>query len=86
MADISVKMVLGMLFLTFSNLNIKFSKKKLTWRFYTAAKALPITKPIEFIDKKKFAKATLNENIEAFVMHVIFLNLSSMFIHLARKA
>ena len=44
LADISVEMVLGMPFLTFSNTNIQFPDKKLTWRSYTTAEVLPTTK------------------------------------------
>lgn len=38
------------------------------------------------MDKKKFAKAELDENVKAFVVHITFLSLSSMIIHLAREA
>ena len=42
---------------------------------------------MELINKKEFAKAPLDENIEAFVMHVSFLSLGSkMTIYPARKA
>ena len=69
LADISVKVVLEMLFLTLSNADIQFAKKELTWRSYTAAEALQTTiKRVELIDKKEFAKAALNENVEAFVV------------------
>ena len=57
-------------FLTFSNTNIQFAKKKLIWRFYTAAKALPTTKQVELINKKEFAKAALDDKSETFVVHV----------------
>lgn len=62
-----------MLFLTLSNIDIKFVKKKLTWRFYIANKALPIIKQVEFIEKKKFTKTALNKNFEIFVMHIAIL-------------
>lgn len=45
-ADTSVKMILGMLFLSFSNGDMKFVDKKLTWRVYNASKALRNTKYI----------------------------------------
>ena len=38
------------------------------------------------IDKKEFAKAALDKNIEAFVVYITSLNLSSILIHPARKA
>ena len=38
-----MEVVFGMSFLTFSNTDNQFAKKKLTWRIYTIAKALTIT-------------------------------------------
>ena len=73
-------------FLTLSNADIKFAQKELTWRSYTVAEALLTTKRVEIIDKKKFTKAVLDENVEAFVVHVPSLNLNSMPIYLAREA
>lgn len=37
------------------------------------------------IDKRKFAKTVFDENIEAFVVWIIFLNLSSILIYSAKK-
>ena len=73
-------------FLTFSNANIQFARKKLTGRPYTVAKALPTTKQVEIIDKKEFTKAALDKNVEAFVVHMTSLSLTSMPIHPAQKA
>ena len=84
LADLSIEVVLGMPFLTFSNADIKFAQKKLTWRSYTAAEALSTTKRVKIIDRKEFAKAVLDEHVEAFVVHVTFL--STMAIHSAREA
>ena len=61
-----------------SKLDLK--RKKLTRRPYTVAEALPTTKRVEIIDKK-FTKAALDENIEAFLMYVTSLSLTSMPIH-----
>ena len=69
LANTSKEVVLKMLFLTFSNANIQFTKKELTWRSYTVAEALPNTKWVEFIDKKEFAKA-LDKESKTFVEHV----------------
>ena len=44
LADISAEVVLSMPFLTFNNADVQFVKKKLTWRSYTTAEALPTTK------------------------------------------
>lgn len=63
-------MVLGMPFLSFSNVDINFDTKNLIWRLYTAAEALPTTSRIKLIDKKEFAKTALDENPETFVMHI----------------
>ena len=88
LADISVEVVLEMLFLILSNADIQFSKKELTWRSYTTAKALPTTKRVELIDKKKFVKAALDENSETFLVHVAALEapLAEMSIHPDREA
>ena len=72
-------------FLTFSNANVKFAEKEFIWRTYTTEKALPTIRQVKIIDQKKFAKATLNENIEAFVLHLSFLG-SRINIYLVRKA
>ena len=75
LADISVEVVLGMPFLTLSNADVQFVEKKLTWRSYTTAEALPSTKRVELIEKKEFAKAALDENSETFVIYVASLSL-----------
>ena len=62
-------------FLIFSNADVQFVEKEFTWRSYTTAKVLPTTKRIEFINKKEFAKAALDEKSETFVVHITSLNL-----------
>ena len=42
-ANISMGMVFSMLFLIFSNTDVQFAEKELTWRTYTTKKALPTT-------------------------------------------
>ena len=76
LADISAEVVLGMPFLTLSNADVQFVEKELTWRSYTTAEALPITKRVELINKKEFAKAALDEKSKTFVVHVTSLNLA----------
>ena len=71
-------------FLTLGNANIKFAQKELTWRFYITAEALAITKWVEIIKKKKFAKTAFNAHVEAFIVHITFL--LTMVIYSARKA
>ena len=71
-------------FLTLINADIQFAEKELTWKSYTAKEALPITQRVKLINKKKFAKVALDENIEAFMLHLSFLSLrSKMTIHQA---
>ena len=72
-------------FLTFSNADVQSAEKELTWRTYTTKEALPATRRVKIIDQKEFAKAVLDENIEAFVVHVSFLELR-MTIEPAREA
>ena len=85
LADISMEVVLGIFFLTLSNVDIQFAEKELTWRTYTTKEALPTIRQVKIIDQKRFAKVALNENIEAFVVHVSFLELR-ITIHPAREA
>ena len=73
LAEISMEVILGMPFFTLSNANIRFAKKVLTWRSYTAAEALPTTEWVELIDKKEFAKATLDKESTTFVVQVLAL-------------
>lgn len=71
LANNSIKVVLEIPFLSFSNTNIKFIELgKLTKRFYTIVEALPTTNWVKYIDKREFAKTALNENSETFVVHV----------------
>ena len=79
-------MILGMSFLSLSNANIEFAGLgKLTWRSYMAAEAIPTTNWVELINKKKFAKAALNENSETFVIYVAALEVpTTMLIHPSR--
>lgn len=49
-----------MFFLIFSKVEIDFAEKELDWKIYTTAKALLITKKIQIIDSKKFAKVVLD--------------------------
>ena len=50
LADISMEVILGMLFLTVSNVDVQFAEKELTWRTYTTKKALPTNRRIKLID------------------------------------
>ena len=79
LANISAEVVLLMPFVIFSNADVQFVEKELTWRSYTITKALPTTKQVEFINKKEFVKVALDEKSETFVVDVAFLNLAPDF-------
>ena len=83
-ADTSVEVILGMHFLALSMVKVDFAEKKLTWKAYTIAEALPTTKRVQIIGPKEFAKAALNPDQEAFVVHVATL-FSLMEIHPDRE-
>lgn len=73
LTNTSIEIIFRMFFLTLSNANIWFGEKKLMWRSYTMAEALPITKRIEFINRKEFAALRLAENEETFMVYIITL-------------
>ena len=60
-ANTTLEVIFGILFLTLSNADVQFIEKKLTWRFYTTAKVFSTTKQVELISRKNFAKATLDQ-------------------------
>ena len=68
-------------FLAFSNRDIQFDTESFTWRFYSTAKALPIARKVEFIDKHTFAQVTLDENSETFVVHIAALEAVELAVH-----
>ena len=72
-ANISPDVIFGMPFLTLSDVDINFPKKKLQWRPYIIEKDLPITKRVELVEKKEFATATFNPGYEIFVVHIVSL-------------
>ncbi len=77
-----MKVVLRMFFLALSNVDVEFAGLgKLIWRSYTIAEILLTISKIELIDKKKFAKVTLDKNLETFVIYVVILA-AEMLIHL----
>ena len=73
LANIGLKVILGMLFLTFCRADIWFAKRKFVWRTYIAVEVLPTTGKVEIIDKKVFAAAVLNADDETFVVHIVAL-------------
>ena len=80
-----MEVILEMPFFTISNSDIQFTGKELIWRSYTIKKTLSTNQKVELIHKKEFAKAALDENVEAFVVYVASLT-SKMMIHPVYKA
>ena len=72
-ADTSIEVVWGMLFLAFSKVEVDFAEKELTWKLYTIAKALPTIVKVQIIRPKEFAKVALDLDQEIFVVHVVTL-------------
>lgn len=73
MADISIKVVLGILFLFFSNADFEFGIKKRIYRSYTTIEALPTAKKIKIINKYEFVKVILDRNSNNFVIYITVL-------------
>ena len=73
-ANVSSKIVFGILFLTVSDADIDFLGRELRWRTYTTKEALPTTKRIELLEKKKFAAVALDPEYETYVVYVTSLS------------
>ncbi len=65
-----MELILGIIFLAFSNANFQFDAKKLTWKSYITTEALSTTNRIELINKREFAKIVLDKNSKTFVIHI----------------
>ncbi len=87
LADTSIEVVLRMPFLSLNHTNVEFAELgKLTWRSYTAAKALPTISQVELIDKREFAKVVMDENSETYVVHMSALDIAESSIHPSQAA
>lgn len=69
----SMEMVLEILFLAFSNVDIKFNAKKPNWRKDTILKIMPIAKKIEQIDKHKFIEGNFDKVLQIFIVYMTVL-------------
>ena len=56
LADIIIKVILGILFLTLSNADVEFAKKELIWRNYTTKQAFPTTRQVKIINQKNLLR------------------------------
>ena len=57
-------------FLTLSGVDVDFLGRELRWRTYTTEEALPATRRVELVGKKKFAAIALDPEHETYVVHV----------------
>ena len=69
-ANVSLKVILGMSFPTLSDADVDFLSWKLRWRIYTTKEALPTTQSIELVGKKEFTATALDPGHETHVVHV----------------
>lgn len=71
LADINIKIVLEICFLSLSNTDVKFAElEKLIWRFYTIAKALSTINWVKLINEREFAKIAIDGNSEIFIIYI----------------
>lgn len=60
-----------MSFLAISNIDLKFSTKKLIWRSYIIAEALYIAKRVKLVNKQyEFVQIVLDQNSNTFVTYI----------------
>ena len=75
MINVSLKVVLGMLFLNLSGVDVDFLGWKLYQRIYTTEKAISTTKYIKLVSKKEFAATVLDPEYKTFIVYVMSLSL-----------
>ena len=69
-ANISPKVVFGILFLALNSTDINILGRELQWRTYNTKKALPTTRRVKLVGKKEFAVGALDLEHETYVVHV----------------
>ena len=69
-ANVSLEVVLGMLFLTLSGADVDFLGRELWWKTYINKEAFPTTRCVKLVGKKEFVAATLDPEHETYVVHV----------------
>ena len=69
-ANVSLEIVFGILFLTLSSTGIDFLGQELWWRTYTTKEALSTTRRIKLVGKKEFAAAALNPEHEIYIIYI----------------
>ena len=69
-ANISSKIVPGILFRILTNTDIDFLGWELRWKTYITEEALLTTKHVELVGKKEFPAAALNPKYETYIVYV----------------
>ncbi len=77
LANVKPDVVLGMLFLTMSNVDVDFQAQDIEYRSYITGNVLPITRRVEFIEKKEFAVAAFDQKHETFIVRIAALSSDS---------
>ena len=77
-ANVSPKVVLGMLLLTLSGVDVDFWGREFRWRTYTIQKTLPTTRRIELVGKKDFVAAAFDPEHKTYVVYVASLSSTSL--------
>ena len=70
-ANVSPKVIFGILFLTLSGIDIDFLGRKLRWKIYTTKKTLSTTRRVKLVGKKEFTAAVFDLEDEIFVIHIV---------------
>ena len=69
-ANVSLEIVLGILFLILSGADVNFFGQELWWSAYTTKKTLLTTRRVELVSKKEFAAVALDPEYETYVVHI----------------
>lgn len=86
MANINLEIVLVILFLNFSNIDVKFVDQTLIQRFYTPVKILEANNQMDTNHQlEKICSSNLRPGKKAFIMHMAYIRVKIL-IHLTRKA
>ena len=73
-ANISPKVVFGMLFLILSRVDIDFLDRKFCWGTYITKEAFPTIRHVELVGKKEFAAIVLDPEYETFIIYITSLH------------
>ena len=63
-ANVSLDVVFGMFFLTLSDADINFSKRKLWWRSYIIEEVFPTIKQVKLVEKKSLQLQLLIQDMK----------------------